>query len=349
MIFSFFGFSTRKLEICMLVLLVTYGGTYAQFSDSLTRKEKGYIQEMTKYLSLRFAASNDLEAFSVDAGEFNPKIYPNTATTLKLGVSYRFLAFSLNFAPSFLPGNDDDELKGKTKNFGLSLGFIHPHWFTSLGYSRHKGYYLQNTSDFLPDWKNGDLYIQFPNMKVSIFEGLTGYNFNRRYSVLALTTQAERQLRSAGTFAAVAGYRLYFVNNLTDVSGQKSQNFEVTLGVGYHFTWVLKQTFYTSIGLTPSVGYIFTKLTTRGQQGVTDDIITNSKALIVRGDIRLALGYNSERFFTGIHFDMRDSVFEQEGTTAINTDMHFFYQVFIGYRMNAPSSVRKTLEKIPLN
>ncbi|MDH4059157.1 MAG: hypothetical protein OEU76_10350, partial [Cyclobacteriaceae bacterium] len=79
----------------MLVLLVTYGGTYAQFSDSLTRKEKGYIQEMTKYLSLRFAASNDLEAFSVDAGEFNPKIYPNTATTLKLGVSYRFLAFSL--------------------------------------------------------------------------------------------------------------------------------------------------------------------------------------------------------------------------------------------------------------
>ncbi len=338
----------RQFLICALLATTCSITTLAQYSDSLTRKEKGWIEDMDEYLAIKFHASNELEAFMVDAGDFEPELFPNTSTTLNVGFNYRFLSFTISHAPKFLPGNNDDDIKGRTKNFGLSIGIIHPHWFTAVSYSRNKGYYLRNTDEFSSDWQTGDPFLLLPDMKVSSFEGITGYSFNRRYSVRALTIQTERQLRSAGTFVPLVGYRLYFVDNLNAGSGQKSQNLEFVAGAGYHYTYVLKSTFYASFGLTPGAGYIFTKLTTRGQSGAPDDIVTNNKAPILRLEGRFALGYNGERFFAGIYTYFRDSVFKQEGTTAINTDTHIFYQAFLGYRFQAPSDLRRALQKIPI-
>lgn len=322
---------------------------FAQYSDSLVRRERGWIEETNRLVSYRLSASNDWEAFTVDAGDFSPELYPNTSTILNLSVNYRFLSFSITHAPAFLPGNHDNELKGKTDNFGLSLAFIHPHWFTQLDYSYNKGYYIRNSGDFSDEWQQGYPYLQIPDMVVNSIAGLTGYSFNERFSVRALTTQTQRQLRSTGTFVPVVGYRFYSVNSLSDKSGQKSDNLEFNLGAGYHYTYVLKSSFYVSLGITPGLGYIFTRLTTRGQLGSSEDIITHGKAPIARLDSRFATGYNARRFFAGFLLEMRGSTYEQENTTAINTDTYAFYQAFVGFRMNAPSRMKKTLEKIPVN
>lgn len=356
------GFVRRKLHLsCVLafnglgialivsvVILLVPVLASAQYSDSLMRREHGWIESMSKEMGFKLSASNDWEAFTVAADGFNPELYPNTSTILKLSYNYRFLSFGINYAPSVLPGNNDNELKGKTSNFGISLGFIHTHWFTQLEYSHNKGYYLRNSDDFSDDWQPGDPYLQFPNLVVNSVEGLTGYSFNERFSVRALTTQTERQLKSTGTFVPVVGYRFYSVNNLTESSGQKTGNFEFILGAGYHYTFVFKSNFYASLGLTPAVGYIFTRLTTRGQLGSPEDIISYGEAPIARIEGRCAAGYNARRFFAGFLIEMKASTFEQENTTAINTDTYVFYQVFVGFRMKAPSRLKKSLEKIPL-
>lgn len=321
---------------------------YGQKTDSSKAEVKDrYIQNMTDLSSYKLSITNDIVVFSVDADNYFVKLYPNTATSLKLSFNYRFLSFTITHAPSFLPNNKDDKLKGKTKNFGLGFGLMHPHWFTHVSYSKNKGYYLENTRDFSANWQQGDPYIQFPELEVNSFEAIGGYSFNENFSVRALTTQTERQLQSAGSFIPMAAVRLYYVNNLQNTSGQKSRNLELIAGAGYHYTLVLKQNFYISAGITPGAGFIFTELTTRGNQGSPDDIITNSKSPVARIEGRGALGYNGKKFFAGAQVDIRGTWHEQENTTVINSDTHTFYQIFFGLRFPAPKVLNKLMDKVP--
>lgn len=333
-------------SLLVLYFLPMHAG--AQFSDSLTVLKSEWIENMTDRMSYKLAVTNDLEAFTVSAQNFNPELFPNTATTFKLSVNHKFLSFSLKHAPDFIPGNHDDKQKGRTKNLGLSFGFVHPHWFASISYSRHKGYYINNSDEISDAWQSGDPYLQLPDMRVNSFEGSMGYSFNEHFSVRALTTQTERQIKSAGTFAPVFGYRLYFVNNLTEFSGQKTANVEFIVGAGYQYTFVTKKQFYASLGLTPGFGYIFTKLTTRGQLGSPDDIITDSTSPIMRVDGRCALGYSGDKLFAGALLDLRTSSYKQERTTVVNTDSHVFYQIFVGIRTSAPKKLDQSLNKLPL-
>lgn len=341
---------TRAIILrCSLLGLVTFSNELAaQVSDSLAVQPDEWIEKTTDKVIYKLAVTNELEAFTVDAGNFKPEFFPNTSTTLKASFNYKFLSFTLKQAPSFIPGNDDDEMKGKTKNLGFSFGIINPHWFTSIGYAKHQGYYIRNSDEISNTWQSGDPYLQIPDMRVNSFEGMTGYSFNKNFSVRALTTQTERQLKSVGTFVPIAGYRLYFVNNLDDDGGQKSRNFEFILGAGYHYTFVMKKQFYASLGLTPGVGYIFTKLTTRGQVNSPGDITTKTEAPIVRADGRGALGYNGDKFFAGALIELRASSYEQQYTTVVNSDVYVFYQIFVGIKTLAPKLLKNAASKVPL-
>ncbi|HRJ29893.1 MAG TPA: DUF4421 family protein [Cyclobacteriaceae bacterium] len=332
---------------CLSCLLLLPLFSLAQLDTIKFIREDGWIEGMDNYVGLKLSINNNIETFQVDAGNLFYDLYPNTKTIAKLDFNYRFLSFNLTFAPAFLPGNADDDMKGKTKSFGLSFGFNFRHWFHSLSYSKVKGYYLNNSEDF-PAYVPGDPYLQVPELVVISFEGLTGYSFNPKFSVKSLTTQTERQLKSVGSFIPVLGYRYYIVNNKDEeaTSTQRSDNFELILGAGYHYTYVLKETFYVSLGATPGIGYIITKLTTHYQQGGNDEIVTHSNNPVVRLTGRGALGYNGRAIFVGAIYSMTGTSFEQEGTTVINSDFHTSYQIFAGIRINAPKKLRDNLAAV---
>jgi len=337
------------LLVSTFVMLMPIFAT-AQVDTITTANDDQWIEVMNKDVSIKLSVNNDLETYTVDADPVRYELYPNTSTFLRFNFNYRFLAFSINQAPSFLPGNNDEEDKGRTKNFGISLGTIHTHWWGNMSYSRNKGYYLNNSKDF-SFWTSGDPYLQDPNLVVNNFEWTLGYNFNKNFSVRSITTQTERQLRSAGSFVPVVGYRLYFVNGLDEARGQKSSNSEITIGAGYHYTLVIKKSFYASLGITPGVGYIFTKLTTRGQLNSSGDLITNTKAPILRIGGRGGIGYNGPKFFAGGLLQLRGSSYEQGThgkTTAVNTRARTTYQIFVGYRIPAPARLRRFMDKAPV-
>ena len=162
----------------------------------------------------------------------------------------------------------------------------------------------------------------------------------------SLTTQTERQLKSAGSFIPLVAYRYYIVDDRTPLisssTSQRSNNFEFAISAGYHYTFVIKQNFYFSLGFTPGVGYNFTKLYTRSQ---SDNMITRSKSPEFRWDGRGAIGYNGDRFFAGAILNLGGSSFRQENTTVINHDYTAFYQVFIGFRLNAPGILREGVDE----
>lgn len=310
----------------------------AQSTDSITS-----IQQMNDRINVKFSLSNNVETFAVHTEGDNYDLYPNTKNIASLGVSYRFISFSVRFAPKFIPGNNDDDKKGKTSVAGFGTELHFPHWFQQLSYSRTKGYYLHNTPELDPTWNPGQPYLQAPELVSKMFEGETGYSFNPTFSFKALTTQTERQLKSAGSFIPLLSYRYYIVDNQASGTTQKSNNFEAILGAGYYYTLVLKHSFYLSAGATPGVGLIYTKLTTRYPTG---DLKTNSHSSIVRVNAQAALGYNGEKFFAGLYANGFASSFRQQNTTAVNYNNRLTYQLFVGYRFNTPKSVSEKYNKV---
>ncbi len=311
------------------------------------------IEYMNQYITLKFTQNSDIETLAVITNPNEIHLSPNAKSTSRLSFNYKFISCSVEFIPKFLAENYDDAIKGKTSGTGYGLNLNFNHWMQELSYTKTKGYYLENTSDYDVNWRPGDPYTQFPELVYQNFQGITAYNFNQNFSVNAISSQSERQLKSAGSFIPHLIYRYYIIDDRsTPVSGgstQKSNNFELAVGAGYYYTFVVKNNFYFSLGLTPSGGIVFTNLTTRFPSG---NVVTKQQNAIFRLDGRTGLGYNGERFFTGLYMKLSGSTYKQEKSSAINEDERVAFQAFLGYRLRAPGwlkeNVKSISDKVPL-
>jgi Domain of unknown function (DUF4421) len=178
------------------------------------------------------------------------------------------------------------------------------------------------------------------------FEGVTAYNFNPDYSVNAVSTQSERQLKSAGSFIPHFRYRYYITDDRTPLTGtnssQKAKTLEFMIGAGYYHTFVLKKNFYFALGATPSFGVNFLHLTTRLPSGYDHTKQTNA---LFRIDGQAGLGYNGERFFAGVYSKLSTESYNQQRTSAVTSSSRIAYQVFIGYRLKAPKFLQENVQK----
>ena len=329
---------------------------HAQSPDSNKVKLPGtrYIEQMSNYLAIKLGVNNNINGFQV-RGATKTDIQPNDNNSLKLSVNYRWFSFSYSYTPKFFPGNDDSDLKGKTKASMYNFGFIFDHWMQGLTYEKVKGFYLDNTGDYIPGFVEGtDPYIQFPELVYQSYRGQTAYKFNKNFSFNSLSVQTERQLRSTGTLMPVFSYNYYIVDNKVLLTGQnssqKSNNFEGLLSLSYFYTFVFKENFYLSGGAAAGGGILFTKLLTRLPSG---NITTNSNHGIWRFEGFGAAGYNSRRFFIGGQIQLSRESYDQKGkSTTVVVNDRIIYQLFTGYRFNAPkflkSAVDKTEEKVPI-
>jgi len=331
-------------SISFMSVVCLFIGLFSAWSpapDSIPAKL--WTEKMDKQATIRFTQSSAAEKFSVVTGTNNFYLSPNVSSVSQLSVSYRFITASLNFVPRFIGGNNDDDIKGKTtgRGFGVNLNF--DHWQQELSYNRVKGYYLENTKDYRDGREPGMPYIQFPKLAYTNYQGITAYSFNPKFSVNAVVSQTERQLKSAGSFIPSLLYRYYIIDGASGgASSQKSANFELLAGAGYQYTFVYKDV-YLSMGLTPSYGYIFSRLNTYTPSGT---ITTHSNSPAVRLDARLGLGYNGRRFFAGAYTSAFSTVNKQQHTTIQNEDNRATVKVFVGYRFRAPAFVVKKMNKL---
>ena len=299
---------------------------------------------MNSKIAVDISLNNSFKTFKVESSFNKFLLYPNTLNNLRLNANYEFISFGVEFSPEFLPSNGDNDLKGKTRSFQLGTSLVFRHWFSDISYSKVKGYYLRNTIDFNSNWASGDPFSQLPDLN---YEGLSisaGYINNSRFSLQSLTTQTERQLKSSGSFMPVFNLDYYVINDQSNATNtQKSNNIEVSIGPGYTYTFVLKEKFYTSLGLFGSIGYLNTKLTTRFLSG---DIITIQDNFILRVDCKAGIGYNGRKFYSGLFGRISGTRFQQENTTVMNTEARVFYHLFFGMRFNAPNFIKKEVKKI---
>ncbi|NML22922.1 DUF4421 domain-containing protein [Pseudoflavitalea sp. G-6-1-2] len=330
--------------------------TFLLFAPLLLRAERDSIpaglirlkfESLTDLLTVKLTHSTDIEEIEVNTPGTDIQLSPNSESATRLGFSYRFISFGFRFVPRFIEGNNDNAEKGKSRINGINFNLNFRHLLQELSYNRVRGYYLENTKDFNPDWTPGKPYIQFPDLVTTEFSGMTAWNFNYEFSVNAISTYSERQVLSAGSFIPAIFYRYAVHDNKAAIEPggytQRSNSIELLLGAGYHYNFVLKEKFYLAVGLTPAAGYVFNRITNRYTDHQEKGNQTN---FIFRLDGRAGIGYNSRRFFAGIYTRMSAAAYRQQGTSVITQNDNAILQITAGYRLNAPKWLRNTVQGI---
>jgi hypothetical protein len=299
-----------------------------------------YVEKMDTIISLKLNVNSEYERFTLSVDNDFYDIRPNISISSKISINYRFISLGIGFTPKFVPGNNDNDLKGKTKAFSIGANISTIHFLQELTAIHVKGFYLLNTGDYNTDWQEGvDPYTQFPDLDVVALRGSTGYKFNENFSLKSLSSQTEIQLKSCGSFIPLLIYNLYVIDDKApdQQSSQKSENFNVIASLGYAYTLVFRSKFYGSIGTGAGFGLHYTKLLTRMPEG---DITSNYTDPLFRFQEKISFGYNSRKFFTGFEYSFAQRTHNQADKSVQEKGIRTFFQVFIGYRFTAPWFVK---------
>ncbi|WP_162817832.1 DUF4421 family protein [Niabella yanshanensis] len=305
------------------------------------------IERTDSLFTIKLTQNSDVERLAVLNGTNDIKLAANAAGNNRLSFSYRYLSFGFNIAPHLFTAKNTMATMGKTTIRGFNAGFNFRHWQQSFSYNRTKGYYLENTADYRTGWTRGQAYIQFPDLVLKQYQGATAYNFNPQFSVNSLVTHAERQVKSAGSFIPVFNYRYYISDDQSPFTAgsvrQKSKTLELLAGPAYYYTFVYLKSFYASAGLSLQAGFAHT-LTENNTIDGTIKAHQNNPVFRLGGSI--GLGYNGKRFFSAIYLRTIETAFRQQRTTVVTEDNRTTGHISIGYRLNAPSSMKKAVVRM---
>jgi hypothetical protein len=356
---NYHGNMTFKLYVLIELCLFLHLFAEPVFSYGVSKKEKisqesnQYIFKYDSLISVRLNVNSEFDIFKISGNDFYYDIRPNINLWNKLSVSYQRLTLNIGFKPAFLPGNGNDDLKGETNSFSFGIQGYSNHWFQELYFLKSKGFYLKNTGDYRTGWTEGvDPYIQFPGLSINAFRGVTGYKFNPCFSLRAISQQTEKQLKSSGSFIAVLNYDIFKIDNrdksidTTRQTGQVSNNFLLNGSLGYMYTFVFGESFYASAGLLTGGGFQHIKLRTISPES---EMVTRYSDPVFRMIEKAAIGYNHKRFYTGAEFSLTQAVQWHNSTKVKTTTNRIYFQVFLGYRFNAPGFLKKNWTKFHLS
>ncbi|NHF60352.1 DUF4421 domain-containing protein [Flavobacteriaceae bacterium TP-CH-4] len=271
-----------------------------------------YIRKFPGKITTRIGVQNTSNSFTVtdkETGE-QSEFIPNDKTYLGLSVLFRSVEVDLGYAPSFFSENQDNQdSKLFTLNFRMFLG----QWMQTLDFYNQKGFFEINEVGT----------TSFPEFTTLKLGGTTSYIFNKRFSFRAVGFQNEWQKKSAGSF--IPSFTFYFTRFGLDALPQgNSYSYDIAIGPGYYYNWVVKNHLIVGAGTTLGFGANITRS--------DDETFSTGLAQVV---LRTALGYNSEKFFTGLNFSAQVLEYEQEDNTVFD-DAITFVELYIGYRFNAP-------------
>lgn len=333
----------KSKYIKITFLLVTFWMILPVFSQSKEDKplfdfsspiDTLYRKQLFDYLQIKTDVNADIVSYIVNADDNSFTLSPNERYLFRLSVDYKFLGFSIDFTPSFLSGNKDENLKGNTKYSRLGTRFNIGRTYNEMIYTKVQGYHFFD----------GELeeYILLPSYKTTSYFLKTNYILGNKYSLRAVKSQTERQIKSTGTFIPTLrlNYTDHALSSLDAIllgtntpNGQKK--LDIISTVGYHHLWVYKS-FFCGGGLDPGLGFSVINAKNQSKKNKVD--------LILDLGAKFNIGYNSKRFFTGLEYNYEELYFSNNDFITGRNRNDF--QLYIGFRFDMPKVIRKPFEWI---
>ncbi len=333
--------SHKTVQVFQIICLSMFSiQCFAQSDTTAEPDTIPYYINIDDYFNLSADLETDFESFQLKGEGFEYDIRPNFEYVNLVGIDYRALSFFISFKPN-LGVNSDNDLKGKSEHTGFGFSFNTSKMINHVGYSFAKGFYLENTLDYDPNFiENSSPYIQFPDLEVTSFRGSHAFKTNPNFSYGAFSVQMARQTRSAGTLAPGLSYNYYKINNGT--GAQRSTNLEILFNLPYYYTHVIDQKWYGNVGVIGCAGMTNTWLTTTING---EDFKSNINSFIMRGSAILGLGYNSKGLFAGVEGKAHRR-FQNQGGTGVKEEIDgFSFRVFVGFHIKAPHFINRAYDK----
>lgn len=320
----------NRLVPFTFVFLFTLKSSLAKNQPDSVRSR--YIQRFPNYFFLWPVIKQRSTSFDVK-NQSNQKLTykPNGNYGLGFGAYIFEVGFEVTF--SVAPKPSSQQLYGHSSATDLQVNMLGKNFGLDLFTQHYSGFYLTDSNRPVP------VNTPYPDRPdISVWNtGVNGiYIFNKnKYSLRAAYNFSERQLRSGGSFILTGTVNTFNLRADSAVYGNKyATSFGATgdfikldyttlsVAPGYAHTFVLKNFFVNgSLSIGPANHWLHYQSSAAEKSEVT----LNSFA-----DIRLAFGYNSDRFFSGVSFiaQSRNIKFDQLEFTSTNT----IFKMIVGYR-----------------
>ncbi len=339
---------SRILSFCWLSLLWmgAMGQSYAGPKDDVLRgRDSAYIADLSHLFSPRVIAVSKTHRISFRdvEGDRSLRYAPNTSVGVGVGFHYKWLGLNVTLPVT----SSEAEENGHTDHFALVANSYGRKIGVDIYAQYYRGFFLNNVRAFEENWQGPPPLNS--SMGTITLGGDFYYVFNhKRFSYRAAFLQNERQKKSAGSFI-LGGYvnmfslgtdkpvlppplEAYFSQKV-DVEKVATLNFGVQ--PGYAHSFVIRDHFFLTASLQFGLGVQL------GQyKGRTDEEFTDYRVLTTKGTLRAAMGYNSDRFYTGL--TMFSDMQVLHGTEGVSIERNTgIIKLFAGYRFSLARWKRK--------
>jgi hypothetical protein len=233
---------------------------------------------------------------------------PNVIGTIGVGGVFKRVSVNVGFrlAEQSPQHQLRQQQRGDSRYFDLQINRFGRKVGFDVYYQDYKGYYHRNPEAVYGAWTS-DIYPHRPDIDLLNFSANVYYVFNNeRFSYRATHVHDEQQNRSAGSFILTSSFiysELFADSSLVPRSMQSgygpgfSQGAFYGLAVvpGYAHTFVVKK-FYFNLTGSASLGL------QRSRYHLSDEPPRRGVSPFAKFIGRSALGYNGDRFFTGLTF-----------------------------------------------
>lgn len=331
-------------RIIILLFLFCFGSSlFAQNNDVLTNQENNpdtnYITDYRYQLQVKaigltrqaeFRLFNKQEPHSIDFST-------NSPFSFGFGIDYSWI--SLDYTQTIKGFEFTDPRKGKSESQAFRLRLVGKKIGASVFIRKTRGYNLENIESWVPDWfENNEKYPFVSDLETRILAFSGYYTFNyKKYSNAAALRFNARQIKSAGSPVVGVITSIERINSPTpmissDSLAKKFLNISkveyVKLGLtaGYMHTFAIKKRFYIHAAVIQGVLYSV-------GEGKYHDFneVDDIDAWGISIYLRLAMGYNGQKWFTGILF-VNDIFANDVSSELFSTSLYNYFKLSVGYR-----------------
>ncbi|CAA7392677.1 DUF4421 family protein [Chryseobacterium fistulae] len=305
-----------------------------------------HIKSYSDQVMIRFNLDTNIEKYIVSDHSFKEKVTLaiNNRVNTSLSLDYKIISASLSFAPHFIPGNNENDLKGHSSYTDFRFRLFLNNFIQTVYYKKVKGFYVENMKESDPSFEVGkEPYIQLPDFKVRNFGGITAYVLNKNASLKSVYTQGEWQKKSRGSFMPFLDYEYTIFNDIIDGEKTKDTEFDIGANMGYFYNWIIAKKINISPYFALGFGGKFTNYEDIGDDGE----ITKEKGQYFTSRFAggLHIGYNTDRFLFGGKINFNSHFYNQEKHATVENN-NIYGLIYVGYRFAPPKVVKNSYEKI---
>ena len=349
-----YGQEKKKREYILLHPQRFYRKYFPNMKIKKDRPDSTFIKAYPNYLSIGAhvfspAIGVDLKKSASESDGYDPssKFRTSISDIIGFSLNYRYVGFGFAFLLKSGMNSHQDYSPSRYKT--ATIKFANGPTSLQFKYIRIRGFTDINQYNGV---KPNPMFTQREDIvsKEYQFEGLRNFRW-RKYSYIAPTTFAQRQVKSSAGFLLKGGFYYHqlsgdssllsvkqqeFFNDMDGVTSLRSLSIRVAPGVGG--TFVFLRRVYLSASAFVSYDLYFYKYLTG-----PDEKVKGKHAFIFLFDNKISLGYHAERFYAGVRFET-----EQRSGPLQNLNLQTAYSytgIELGYRFDAPKFVKKIYKK----